>query len=295
MAPKNQESSRRTLNGEKFPARQLRISTRFAIGGALVGLFIIPDSIGAFRLNDSSSVAARPGLIFVDIAVLAWTAGWILSVRKFGRLVRSTYDRPLLAPRSSRRSRLMNRVRWVFVWLSAASWASMQLTGVMTASTHSNQISVPAWGAAAFFLTGCVALVLSAILEDRKTGISPPEAFDLERAQDLREEVRRLGSGLEEITTSIAQSLSEKISNQIADLERVSGEVIDAQHKREIIQGTVNSEMKSLSREIYDISTRGEHRRQWAFALLSFLFGFVINWLTNPVWNLFRGLRFLCL
>jgi len=166
----------------------------------------------------------------------------------------------------------------------------MVLTG-HTTPTHPNTVTVSPWLAFAFALTGIGALVLTSISSDRPAGIASSEAFHLEEARGMQSQIQMHEANLKDKTDSIAESLGERISKRIGDLERLSDEVGSAQRKRELIQREVDSEMQALNREIYDISARRDRRRQWSFALLSFVLGFVVNGLTAPVVDLFRGIH----
>jgi hypothetical protein len=86
-------------------------------------------------------------------------------------------------------------------------------------------------------------------------------------------------------------SLGERISKRIVDLERLSEEFGNAQRTQELIQAAVDAEMLALSREVYGRSARRERQRQWGFELLSFVLGFVVNGLTPSVLDLFRGIH----
>ena len=59
-----------------------------------------------------------------------------------------------------------------------------------------------------------------------------------------------------------------------------------------LIQREVNSEMLALNREIYAQGSRRELFRQWGFVIVSFALGFVVNWLSTPALELFRGFHF---
>jgi hypothetical protein len=290
MAPRRQSSSPQRLGGKAFPAHQLKRSLQYAFCGALIFLFIAPWNISAFRTNDSSSVSARPGLTFFCVVFIVWTVGWLASFLKYRDLARATYDKALLVPGSTRRSHWASRARWILAWLSATLWAVLVLAG-RTTPTHPNTVTVSPWLAFAFFLTGIGALILTGILGDRATGIASSEAFHLEEARGLKDEIQIHEASLRDKTDSIAESLGERISKRIVDLERLSDEVGSTQRKRELIQTEVDAEMQALNREIYGISARRDHRRQWGFALLSFVLGFVVNGLTVPVLDLFRGIH----
>src|ERR1700730_15839791 len=73
MALRRQSSSPQMLGGEAFPAHQLKRSLQYALCGALIFLFVAPLIISAFRTNDSTSVSARPGFIFLCVVFIVWT------------------------------------------------------------------------------------------------------------------------------------------------------------------------------------------------------------------------------
>jgi hypothetical protein len=290
MASKRQSGSPQMLGGEAFPVHQFKRSSQYALRGTFITLFVVPVSVGAFRINDSSSVSARPCFIFVYVALFGWTVGWLASFLKYRALVLATYDKALLVAGSTRRFSWASRARWILAWLSATSWAVMMLAARI-AQTHPNTVAVSPWLALASFLTGIAALVLTGILSNRVTGIASSEAFHLEEARGLKDEIKIHEASLRDKTDSIAESLGERISKRLADLERLSGEVGSSQRKRELIQTEVDAEMQALNREIYGISARRDRRRQWGFVLLSFVLGFVVNGLTAPVLDLFHGIH----
>jgi hypothetical protein len=189
MTPKRQGSSSHILGGEALPAHQLKRSSQYALSGALIFLFFAPISISAFRMDDSSSKSARPGLAILFVIFILWTASCLASFLKYRNLVRATYDKALLVPGGARRSHWASRVRWMLVWLSATLWAVMWLAG-RTTPTHPNTVTASAWLALAFILTFFGALILTGILIDRATGIASSEAFHLEEAHALEEKYK---------------------------------------------------------------------------------------------------------
>jgi hypothetical protein len=89
----------------------------------------------------------------------------------------------------------------------------------------------------------------------------------------------------------VAQSLAERISARISDLEALTGQVGSAERKRELIQTEVDAEMRALSQEIYGASERKSLRQQWWFVGLSFVLGFLVNWLSGPMLELFHKIH----
>jgi hypothetical protein len=290
MVSKRQITPPLRLGGEAFPAHQLKRSSQYAFRGALAVAFITPIVISVFRLNDNSSVSARPGFILLYTALLVWTVAWLASLLKYRELVRATYSKTSLAPGSTRRSDRASRAGRILAWLSAISWAVMLLTARIVPA-HSNTLILSPWPGCAFILTGIAALVLTGLSGERATGIVSSEAFHLEEARGLQNQIQMHDAGLRGKTDSMIDSLGERISKRIVDLERLSEEFGNAQRTQELIQAAVDAEMLALSREVYGRSARRERQRQWGFQLLSFVLGFVVNGLTPSVLDLFRGIR----
>ncbi len=290
MTAKRKVDPPQRLRGKKFPAHQLMKSSQYAFRGGLTTLYLTPLIISVFHFHDRSSVGARPGFIFLYVAALAWTVGWLTSLVKYRAVVRATYDESLLMPGSTQKLNWANRAKWILAWLSGASWAAILLTA-SSVQNHPNTFVLSPWPIFAFLLTGIGALVLVGILSDHATGIASSEAFQLEEARGIQYQAQVHEAGLRDQTDSIAESLSERISKRIDDLERLSDEVGSTQRKRELIKTEVDAEMQALNREIYGISARKDRRRQWGFALLSFVLGFVVNGLTGPVVDLVRRIH----
>lgn len=290
MVEKKQISSLRRLGVKAFPAHQLERSSQYAFRGGIITLYLAPLVISVFRSNDSSSVGARPGFAFLFVASLVWTVVWLASFVKYRGLVQATYDEALLVPGSTRRYNLASRAKWILSWLAATSWAAMILTA-NTTQLHPNTLILSPWSVAVFVLTGIGALVLVVILSEHPTGIASSEAFQLEKDRGIQYELQMQEATLREKTDSIAESLGERISRRIDDLERLSLQVDSTRRTRELIQREVDAEMQELNRKIYGMSARKDRRRQWGFVFLSFVLGFVVNGLTAPVVDLVRGIH----
>ena len=288
MVLKRQITPPLRLGGEAFPAHQLKRSSRYVFCGALAVAFVSPIVISVFRLNDNSSVSARPGFIVLYIALLVWTVAWLASLLKYRDLVRATYGKASLAPGSTRWFDRASRVGRILAWLSAISWAVMLLTARIVPA-HSNTLMLSPWPGCAFTLTGIAALVLTGI--SHETGTVSSEAFHLEEARGLQNQIQIHQAGLEGKTDLMTKSLGERISKRIVDLERLSDEFGNAQRTQELIQAAVDAEMLALDRKVYGLSARRDRQRQWGFQLLSFVLGFVVNGLTPSVLDLFRGIH----
>ena len=291
MTPQKRASQSSKLVGRAFPFHQLRTSSRFAIAGALTALFVVPVSVAAFQLNDKSSIQARPGFIFLYVILFAWIWGWVVSIVRYRTIVHATYQKEFLIPKGGWKFSWANRLRWVLVWCSAISWAVMILTGSRK-SVDPDSIAVSPWAFTSFVLAGMVAIGMTAILTGLKPELGETGALHLEKARGLSEEIRGHEASLKDKTESIASSLGERIAKRILDLERIHGEIDNAERKRQLIQREVNSEMLALNREIYAQGSRRELFRQWGFVIVSFALGFVVNWLSTPALELFRGFHF---
>jgi hypothetical protein len=289
MAREQERTSKPRLGGKEFPLHQLRKSRRFAAGGGLVSLFFIPYAISAFRDNDPDSLHARPGLVFFYAALLVWTSAWTAHVMKYRALAQSKYTRSQFIPKGGRMATAANLTRWILAWSSGLTWA------VMFAAGHSDQgnphsTKVSAGLLIASYLSGLIALALTAFLSAGSKLES--EAFRLEEARGLKDEINAHEAGLKDKTDSIAQSLSERIYQRIAELEMLSGEVGNAEQARKAIQSEIDSGRQELYRAVFGLGERKNLRQQWLFAALSFCLGFVVNWLSDPALNLFHRFHF---
>ena len=279
--PERGERPKPLLGGREFPVHQFKTASRFAAAGAIVALFLVPMSISAFQANDPTSVKARPGLIVIFALLAVWTFGWLINAIKYRALIRTAYDRNLLVPGGGWRVLWANRARWVFTWAAALSWAAILLSG-HRGKSNEYSISVSLWLALAFTLIGILALMLNLSMMLSGAGLES-EAARLEKARGLRDDIRDHEAKLEDRTDSIAQSLAERITARISDLEALSGQIGSAERKRELIQTEVDAEMRALNQEIYGASERKARRQQWWFVALSFILGFVVNWLSDPI------------
>jgi hypothetical protein len=280
MSPQEQVRPGLALSGRDLPLHISNSAWRRMLGGALALAFVAPISVGAFRLNDSSSVSARPGSIIIDGVLLGWVGFWLSRYLSYRKLVLSSYAAAAIIPFDQPKVIWARRVRWVLAWLFLALWTALLMLGKASSSSP-DTITVSPWLGSLCFLAGIGALILSAILP------KPPEseAYQLESA-------RLVGAKLGGQANQAFATLSERISKRIVDLQDLHGEISSAERKRELIQREVDAEKQALYREVFEISSRRDHRRQWGFVIVSFLLGFVVNWLSAPAWHLFHRLHF---
>jgi hypothetical protein len=218
MRSLEEDRPKRVLGGKEFPLHQLKTSSRFTVGGALAMCFVVPLSIYPFQGNDRSSVQARPGFIVLDIALAVWTCAWLASLIKYRAITRSRYKGTQLIPSGGRAVRRINRLRWASAWASALSGAVMLLAGYEQRSTGSIMLSL--WPALAFFLSGILAIVLTVMLIGSESGLKS-QGFIEEEARGLTEDMRAHEVKLKESGDVMALSLSERISKNLEELERV--------------------------------------------------------------------------
>jgi hypothetical protein len=288
MSPNKEAFPRQPLRGRAFPFHQMRFYFRCMTGGAFVSVYMIPYVRNAYAY-DNAPLNSRIGVAVVEALALVWTCGSAGSFLKYRSLAREAYDISMLDSGGGRAGRWLNRLKLLLTGSSLAAGAAMGLAGKNYA-TNPNTFVVSPWLAAAFYLCGMGALVLAGYLSQSE--FSSSEAARLEEARGLSEDVKRLEIAATEVSEPVINSLSEAISQRIIDLQRLYGEVDDVQRQNELIRGEVTSAVQSLMIDAVHVNSRRDLRRQWIFLLVSFVLGFVVNWLSQPALDFFRGAHF---
>lgn len=276
------------LGGREYPAHELRQSAHFVAGGILLALYAVPITASFFWDTDRVSVQARPGSVVFYVLLAAWTGGWLMNAIKYRKLVRSAYARDQLV--SCGRGMLVwgNRVRWVLIWISALTWAAMMIV-VHEEKSYPPAIPVSGWLALAFLFSGLPALVLTTLISASHL---ESEAYRRETAHGLEKEILVRGAAMAEKADLAVHALAERISRRIAELDLLSAQVNDLERERQVAELALKPEILKLYNEAYGLSDRKSTRLQWLFLGLSFVLGFVVNWLSSPALTLFRHIHF---
>src|SRR6266496_1405992 len=154
--------------------------------GALISAFLFPPMVFSFAQSDKASTSSRLGIIFFGLCLLVWPVYSGVVFHRYRKIAYAKYERSMLAPGGGQAIRQASRMRWVFVWFAATSWAAL---GIPAAAHTSFAQKVGAGSFAIFLISVLLAVILSAFLELKST---PAEAHRLEEVSRSSEEIRAL-------------------------------------------------------------------------------------------------------